>query len=318
MIKLFTHTDLDGVGCAILAYLAFGTDNVDVEYCNYDDIDKKVRAFGESEEYKTCEKVYITDISVSEKLAEDMNIACNKGKVVLLDHHATALNLNKYNWCSVITDLNGIKTSGTELFYHHLIVNSDIGLNDDNTIRRFVKLVRDYDTWRWTSLGEDGIICKQVNDLLYLYGRNKFINWCISEIHVCVFPKLYESDKSVLKVKQKEIDDYVEKKNKQLIVSELCGRKCGFVFAEQYISELGNRLCDMRPEIDFVAMIDMNGTVSYRSVKDNIDLGKDVAKLFGGGGHQKAAGSTFTNSVQFDTINKIFNIKLQFYKKGDR
>ena len=23
-IKLFTHTDLDGVGCAILAYLAFG------------------------------------------------------------------------------------------------------------------------------------------------------------------------------------------------------------------------------------------------------------------------------------------------------
>lgn len=29
--KLFTHTDLDGVGCAILAYLAFGRENVDVE-----------------------------------------------------------------------------------------------------------------------------------------------------------------------------------------------------------------------------------------------------------------------------------------------
>ena len=27
-IKLFTHTDLDGVGCAILAYLAFGIENV--------------------------------------------------------------------------------------------------------------------------------------------------------------------------------------------------------------------------------------------------------------------------------------------------
>lgn len=26
-IKLFTHTDLDGVGCAILAYLAFGIEN---------------------------------------------------------------------------------------------------------------------------------------------------------------------------------------------------------------------------------------------------------------------------------------------------
>ena len=31
-IKLFSHTDLDGIGCAVLAYLAFGEDNVDVEY----------------------------------------------------------------------------------------------------------------------------------------------------------------------------------------------------------------------------------------------------------------------------------------------
>ena len=38
-IKLFTHTDLDGVGCAILAKLAF--ENVDIEYCNYDDINQK-------------------------------------------------------------------------------------------------------------------------------------------------------------------------------------------------------------------------------------------------------------------------------------
>lgn len=40
--KLFTHTDLDGVGCAILAYLAFGRENVDVEYCNYNDVNEKV------------------------------------------------------------------------------------------------------------------------------------------------------------------------------------------------------------------------------------------------------------------------------------
>lgn len=45
--KLFTHTDLDGVGCAILAYLAFGRENVDVEYCDYSNIDDKVRGLGE-------------------------------------------------------------------------------------------------------------------------------------------------------------------------------------------------------------------------------------------------------------------------------
>ena len=40
MIKLFTHTDLDGVGCAILAKLAFG-EEVDISYCNYDDINER-------------------------------------------------------------------------------------------------------------------------------------------------------------------------------------------------------------------------------------------------------------------------------------
>lgn len=41
-IKLFTHTDLDGVGCAVLAYLAFGYENVDVEFCSYDNVNQKV------------------------------------------------------------------------------------------------------------------------------------------------------------------------------------------------------------------------------------------------------------------------------------
>ena len=62
----------------------------------------------------------------------------------------------------------------------------------------------------------------------------------------------------------------------------------------------------MHPELDLVAMINMNGTVSYRTIKDNIDLGKDIAKVFGGGGHPKAAGSQFSKEVQMEIINKIF------------
>jgi oligoribonuclease NrnB/cAMP/cGMP phosphodiesterase (DHH superfamily) len=77
-----------------------------------------------------------------------------------------------------------------------------------------------------------------------------------------------------------------------MITIVLCDKICGVVFAEKYFSELGNRLCQMHPEIDFVAMIYMSGTVSYRTVKDDIDIGKDVAKLFGGGGHAKAAGAS--------------------------
>ena len=305
MIKLFTHTDLDGVGCAILAKLAFG-EEVDISYCNYDDINENIMNYLNNND-DSFSYIYITDISVNEEVSKLLD---KRIGVVLLDHHPTALELNKYTWCKVmVEDLNGIKTSGTKMFYHWLGMNGCLSdeLENNKSLSRFAELVRDYDTWRWSELGEDGVICKQVNDLMYLYGRDRFITWCISEIHDEVFPKLYAADELLLNTKQKEIDEYIEEKNEQLFTSPMCGRVCGFVFAEKYVSELGNRLCKMHPEIDYVAMINMgNKTVSYRTVKDDIDLGKDVAQLFGGGGHPKAAGSEFSVDVQFKTIEKIF------------
>lgn len=301
MIKLFTHTDLDGVGCAVLAQLAF-KENVDITYCNYDDIDKNVEKFIERKLLPE-DICHITDISIKEELAKKIDE--NSAQFYLLDHHPTAFVLNKYYWCTVVLEDNGIKTSGTEMYYKWLIENGCLESNE--TLDNFVRVVRDYDTWCWASLGDDGLICKQVNDLLYLYGRDAFIHWCLSEINDEVFPRLCAKDELALSIRQKEIDDYVEEKNKQLFAAVMCGRVCGFVFAEKYFSELGNRLCKMHPEIDYVAIIDIaDGTVSYRTVKDDIDLGKDVAKVFGGGGHPKAAGSQISKEVQLKVIENIF------------
>lgn len=65
--------------------------------------------------------IYITDIRVNEEVAELLD---KRGGVFLLDHHPTALELNKYSWCKVIVEyLNGVKTSGTKMFYHWLGMN---------------------------------------------------------------------------------------------------------------------------------------------------------------------------------------------------
>ena len=102
-VKLFTHTDLDGIGCAVLAYLAFGKENVDVEYCNYDDIDNKVEVFMEDcDLYRSYDKIFITDISVSDSVANMIDILDRVDRrVQLFDHHGTALFLNKYDWCMI-------------------------------------------------------------------------------------------------------------------------------------------------------------------------------------------------------------------------
>lgn len=303
--KIFTHCDLDGIGCAILAYSVFGKENVDIKYCNYDNVDEKVREFINVWKYAPHNyKVYITDISVNEETATMIESA--RRDVKLFDHHATALWLNKYKWCEVTVEnyKSNVKTSGTELFYRYLCRNGYLkgfGVVARN-INRFVEIVRDYDTWRWKEAltEEEGIICKQVNDLFYIYGRDEFIEWVMDKInitsifsHEC-FPYFDERDEFLLAQKQKDIDIYVAEKDKQLTtLVDNVGRTYGVVFAEQYFSELGNRLCELHPELAYVAIIDIsNGKVSYRSVRDDVDLG-ELAHSFGGGGHKKAAGSAF-------------------------
>ena len=322
-IKLFAHCDLDGVGCAILAYLAYGRENVDVEYCNYDDVDGKIREFYLCDNTEDYDAIYITDISVDEEVAEEID-SCVKTEQNwrLFDHHATALWLNQYEWCEVLVeDETGLKMSGTALFYNCLVLNGFFDLYIMNermmeNICRFVDIVRDYDTWRWKELGDEGIVYKQVNDLFHIYGREKFIDWAINQIqgidHITplqTFPFFSVIDKALLEQKQREIDIYVGSKDKQLVEKiDQFGHTYGVVFADRFASELGNRLSELHPELDYIAMIDIShGTVSYRTTSEDIDLGGEIAHSHGGGGHRKAAGSQFDISVVRDlVIRKVF------------
>lgn len=312
-IKIFTHTDLDGVGCAIIAYLAFGKENVDVEYCNYDDVDDKVEAFMENEDlYRSYDSIFITDISVSDQVASMIDCLDKAERTVrLFDHHGTALRLDNYFWCTIYEYLDAVKTSGTELFYLYLRNNLSLtyGQTTQNKISRFVSILRDYDTWRWKELGEDGLVSKQMNDLFHIYGRDKFIELAMRRIMFGTSPLhqdewFSETDLLLLEQKQKDIDIYVDQKEKQIAVkTDQWGNTYGVIFAERYFSELGNRLCEIHPELAYIAMIDISrGRVSYRTIRDDINLGTDIAHNYGGGGHPKAAGSTFDISWAMDSI----------------
>lgn len=305
-IKMFTHTDLDGVGCAILAYLAFGRENVDVEYCDYSNVNDEVGDFVVNEFLGEYDHVFITDISISNELANIIDQNCDEEQWHLFDHHNTAIYLNAYDWCQVldITPFTHIKTCGTELFYRylHVVLDKFQGMNFAalSNMLKFIATVRDWDTWRWKELGDEGIVCKQVNDLFYMYGRERFIDWAMKQIGFAkspmhVFPNFTDIDKALLEQRQKDIDRYIEERNKQLFkrVDE-AGRTYGVVFAERYFSELGNRLCEINHELAYIVMIDISsGAVSYRTIRDDIDVGGVIAHAYGGGGHPKAAGSTF-------------------------
>lgn len=302
MIKLFTHRDLDGIGCAILAQLTFGK-NVDITYCNYDEVEVLVREYISKMDkgHDTC---FVTDISIKDDLASEIDREY-KNNFKLFDHHKTALDLNKYDWCVVETMNNkkGLQTCGTELFHEYLITHKY--LKED--VKDFVKLVTNYDTWRWTEVGNMGLISKKMNDLLYLYGRDEFVKWCLDKFKSRKsFLRFDKEDELLLQFNQKEIDKYIDSKEKEMIISCDGEYKYGVVFAEKYFSELGNELCTRNPNLDYVAMVNVGTySISYRTIKENIDVGQ-VAKRYGGGGHQKAAGSNFHNHIVTQFITNIF------------
>lgn len=313
-VKLFTHNDLDGVGCAILGKLVF-EDKIDIEYCSYDNINDKVKDFYSSygADKNNYDKVFITDISVSEEVAQIIEwYTCPEVK--LFDHHGTALNLNRYDWAKVmeedqIYDDSGAiyKTSGTYLFFEYLREYGMFGersLGWGLDICAFVDTVRKYDTWEWNTVFND-VKPKQWNDLFYLYGRDRFIEMIIDKIGGSRF-KFSDADIMMLEITQEKIDRYIESKQKQMIEKEILNFKVGIVFAEQYHSEVGNVLATNNPHLDFIVLINPSYSVSYRGIKDEINLGQDVAKIFGGGGHPKAAGSPISEDIKNKIIDLIF------------
>jgi oligoribonuclease NrnB/cAMP/cGMP phosphodiesterase (DHH superfamily) len=305
-VKLFTHTDLDGVGCAILGKLAFG-DNIDIEYVDYNNVDVIVANFFNSKEFDTYNTIYITDISVGKETAEIID-SKDFTNIRLLDHHKTALWLNDYIWALVVEEDSRLseKTSGTAIFYDELLYFSKIKSSD--SINAFVDTVRKYDTWLWKEKYNDDAP-KLWNDLFYILGRDRFVEKLTTQVKHNKF-EFDSVDKLLLELEQEKIREYVNVKNKNIIEREVSGCKAGIVFGEQYQSELGNRLAELNPDLDFIMIVSTDKSISYRTIKEDIDLGQ-VAKRYGGGGHPKAAGSPITEE------DKEYFIQWLLRKRGD-
>lgn len=306
-VKMFSHNDLDGIGCGIIGKLTFS--DIDIEYCNYDDINDKIKQYIELDEYKNYGTTFITDISVNKKVAELIDkVFTQKHEFVLLDHHKTALWLNDYKWARVLEAYEDIKMCGTQLLHENvLIFYADTGLYAKEVLlnaRNFVETVRQYDTYEFKTKFNN-IFPKQVNDLMYLIGKDEFISKVLNQLMMLEEFKLTDEDYKLLQRNQEKIDKYIESKNKGIIIKQIQGYKAGVVFAEQYHSELGNKLSEMHPELDFIVMINPSYSISYRTVKKDIDVSV-VAKFYGGGGHPPASGSPIGDYTRSEIIDLMF------------
>lgn len=274
--KIFTHNDLDGIGCAILAKHKFGK-TTEVTFCGYEDVDEKVSEYLNDLDRPEEHRVLITDISVNRQTAILINNLYHEGlEITLLDHHKTALWLNEYAWAKVDES-----KSGTLLTFEHLGQPFDF--------LDFVIRVNDYDLWF-----HDFPESKELNRLYYLTGRERFVKRFIK--NPCI--KFTESEKTLLEIDNERRERYLERVAASMeVYLDPAGKRVGIAYADQYVSEIGNNLIN-RFGLDYVALFDALGCkVSLRSRPD-VDVSV-IAKRFKGGGHKNAAGFHYNFKLVF-------------------
>lgn len=289
MYTLLTHNDLDGIGCGILAKLAFGND-VHVRYNSVSRLDKEVEKFlekGERDQF-----LIITDLSVNEENEKKLEAYYQDGgKVQLLDHHKTALHFNDYDWGKVIVEQeDGKLASATSLLYEYLADNGY--LEEKPAIREFVELVRQYDTWEWEK--NDNETAHQLNALFFLVSIDEFEEKMLHRLMTDDHFSFTEFEEKILKMEDTKIERYIRRKKREIVQIEVDNRYAGVVYAESYHSELGNELGKEYPHLDFIIILNMGSKrISYRTIHDDIDV-SEIASQYGGGGHAKASGSSLT------------------------
>lgn len=268
---MFTHNDLDGVGCGVLHKAVFGK-YAETYYCGYHNVDEVItKTLKNIKERYTAgfPKIIISDLGITPETAEIVNDY--QGDKVFLDHHKTNLWLaEEYEWATV-----DLEASGTLLVYEYLNVSDDY--------RDFAIHVDDYDRWVH-ALPKS----KELNRLYYLIGIDRF------EERFLTNPKV-EFDKAerlLLELEDENIERYTGKVEKGLKIYELSDEKRFAIgFAERYQSEVAHGLLE-RLDLDAIALIDVNyKKISFRS-KSNFDVGT-IAKGLGGGGHKNASGVNF-------------------------
>ena len=305
-IKVFTHNDLDGYGVDLVIKAAFGKENVNTDYCTYSSINLLIKRFFNSKEYLNYDLILVGDISMNLQIAKWIDTLTDK--IFLFDHHNTAETLNQISWCTV-SEMGEIEeTCGTEMMYNFLLNNSYLQRTD--YLDKLVYTIRLYDTWLFKKK-YNYIDSQSLNNLFKIYGGEDFINSYLERINNYKLGsevKLFNNnDLMLLQVEEKRIKRYIQTKNEKLITTTLKLDKeynVGISFGEQYTSEVGNTLCSLHPELDFIIIISNMTTLSFRTAKDNIDV-SEIATYYNGGGHPQSAGAIIDGKFKKKILDQL-------------
>ena len=212
-------------------------------------------------------RIYVLDFSYPRDVMDDM---ASKYKVILLDHHATAMrDMDGAPYCHF-----DIGMSGAHLAWQHF--------NPDEKAPELIRYIEDRDLWKW-QLPDS----REVSAALCSYPLD-FDVWDTLDVL-----ELAREGRAILRYQENMVSSIA----RQAIWTDVAGYHVPVANAAVLQSEVCEALLAQYPEARFAGAFyqrpasddgDTNQKWSLRSRHD-FDVSQ-VAKQFGGGGHPQAAG----------------------------
>lgn len=300
-VFLFTHiSDIDGINNVILAKKAFK--NVDYVLCEADEIDEQIKK--KREIFDQYGYIFVTDLCPNELTLSSINKSDLKHKFKIFDHHKGALDQisNNYDFVTVTIENDKGLLCGTSLFYEYLINNQYLA--QTQTLDKLVELTRKYDTWEWKK--DNDLEACDLTRLFNACGIDEYLRIVSDKINNDYF-MLDDSDYDKINKWKQKFDSTIQKIIEGMIYLNIQGYEAGIVKTNyEYRNDIAEYVRANGYKIDFLAMVFIDKlSVSYRSIKEEVDV-NEIAKKYGGKGHIKAASSPILDEEK-NNIIEYFN-----------
>lgn len=306
-----THNDADAIGCTMIAsnhkdYVAHTI------FSAIGDADANIIQYLNT--HNAPDFILITDISIREdtavlleKYRDGLKEQGVEVRLLLVDHHKTNTLSQKHDWAIVVSeDENGVPISAAKLLM--LVIRGGIVPSMLTVLDEYIEKISRYDTWEWKRNPSESMDEENTNILIKQLG----LEATAKLIYESMSPRglvIPEYAQTLIDIYKEKRERYLPKVLENTVITNFMEYRIAlWMESGEYFNESMEYIYLTNPEVDIVwALCPSRRSFSFRTNKDDINLGR-FAKMFGGGGHPRAAGANNIESDLFmDWVKTYYN-----------
>ena len=299
-VKLqFTHDDGDGLGCVLPPRFTEDFNDFIVIPCSLDEVDSNIESYldfyDDPKNPDEIEAILITDITPSPDIVERLEYMRKEEgiKLWLIDHHENN-NLEglRYEWMTL--EFHKKNEQGDTESAAYLVYETFEDLITEKDKENLFEIINDisrYDTWEWKNRPKN-YEEEYTSILIDLLGFEEVLNLYTKNIS--------NGNKAITDNELKLIDGYIIKRNKTLeklldhtVYTDYNEYRIAlFIASKEYMNNEHEIIYNNNDDVDItVGLTPELRKISFRTKKDDVNVGRLAKRVFNGGGHKKSAGS---------------------------